>query len=351
MVRTMNSSANNERIKRIMRFSFHICFFAATVLLTETLGDAGVSAQIYPWIRRAGGESDDVLSDMVLNPSGNCIITGWFQDSATFGVREIESEGEDDIFVASYNYVSATIEWVKRDGGQSSDQAFGIATDEEGSIIVVGRFSDETLFGVGDGQDIRLTSAGDKDVFIVKYDPSGRLCWAKRAGGSNFDLGFDVAVDGFGNVFVVGWFRGSTVFGPNEPNETTLSSENDYDVFIAKYRGNDGTLVWVKRAGGSHADHGFGVATDPAGNVFVTGAFQDVGRFNVITHTSAGDYDMFIAKYDSSGEVLWVKRAGGNDSDAGLAVALDSENHVLVAGKFQGTAYFDDITLSYLDRN
>jgi len=91
------------------------------------------------------------------------------------------------------------------------------------------------------------------------------LIWAKRAGGSSFsDIGFGIAGDGSGNSYVTGIFGGSATFGPGEANETTLTTAGSVDIFVAKYDVN-GALVWAKRAGGSDSDVGLGIAVDNSG--------------------------------------------------------------------------------------
>ena len=95
----------------------------------------------------------------------------------------------------------------------------------------------------------------------------GDLAWAKRAGGSSIDTGRGIAVDASGNSYVTGSFRGSATFGPGETNATTLTSAGIFDIFVAKYDAS-GDLVWATRAGGTGTDVGNGIALDDAGNSF-----------------------------------------------------------------------------------
>ena len=134
-----------------------------------------------------------------------------------------------------------------------------------------------------------------------KYDASGDLVWAKRAGGTSFDGGGQgIAVDGAGNSYITGRFQGSAAFGAGETNETTLTSAGISDIFVAKYDAS-GDLVWAKRAGGTSRDSGEGIAVDGSGHSYVTGYFEDSATFgpgetNETTLTGAGDRDIFVAK-------------------------------------------------------
>ncbi len=83
-------------------------------------------------------------------------------------------------------------------------------------------------------------------------------------------------MDGSGHSYVTGSFRGSATFGPGETNETTLTSAGGIDIFVAKYDAA-GALVWAKRAGGTGSDFGRGTAVDGSGNSYVTGFFGAFG--------------------------------------------------------------------------
>ena len=84
----------------------------------------------------------------------------------------------------------------------------------------------------------------------VSNGQAQELVWARQAGGTINDEGFGIAVDGSGNSYVTGLFEATATFGPGEANETTLTSADGDNVFVAKYDG-PGELVWAKRAGGT----------------------------------------------------------------------------------------------------
>ena len=92
--------------------------------------------------------------------------------------------------------------------------------------------------------------------------------------------------------------------------------------------------LWVKAGGGTSGDYGNGVATDKAGNVFVTGSFQGAATFGSTQLTNSGQTDIFIVKYNTSGTVLWAKKAGGTAADEGSAVAVNKTGDCFVTGFF-----------------
>jgi Thrombospondin type 3 repeat/Beta-propeller repeat len=294
------------------------------------------------WAKGAGGIGFDRGEGIAIDGAGSSYVTGWFQGTATFGAGEanettLTSIGVFDIFVAKYDPNGALV-WATSAGG---GQAFGIAVDSDGSSYVTGSFVGTATFGAGEANETMLTSAGfSADIFVAKYDSGGALVWAKRAGGTDGDQGEGIATDGAGSSYVTGLFRGTATFGAGEANETTLTSAGFSDIFIAKYDSN-GTLLWAKGASGGVDDVGFGISIDGAGNSYLTGGFGvtatfGAGEANETTLTGSGD--IFVAKYDSNGAFLWAKGAGGaGPGDAGKGIATDGAGNSFVTGTFNST--------------
>src|SRR6266853_1971178 len=104
---------------------------------------------------------------------------------------------------------------------------------------------------------------------------------------------------------------------------------------------------WAVQAGGTFDDFSRGIAVDSSGSSYVTVSFHDVAVFGDFMLTSTGGYDVFVAKYDSMGKVLWANQAGGsNFDDYGLAIALDAAGNCYVTGAFSGDATFGTNTLN-----
>src|SRR5262249_5464222 len=113
----------------------------------------------------------------------------------------------------------------------------------------------------------------------------------------------------------------------------SLTSAGGFDVVIAKYAA-DGTHLWSKRFGGTGDEYVKKVALDASGNIFITGIFRgtaDLGRGPL---TSLGGLDMFVAKYSPSGDPLWAKRFGDMYDDSANGIAVDAAGNVVVTGNF-----------------
>ncbi len=214
-------------------------------------------------------------------------------------------------------------------GGLNDGYGFGIATDTSGNVYVAGHFLGTALFGT-----TAKTAVGGFDVFVAKYNSSGVLQWVQTVGGANYDYAYGIATDVGGNVYITGYFSGTATFGTE--SKTAVGSD---DIFVAKYNSGGG-LQWVQTAGGTSSDSGKSIATDVGGNVYVTGFFAGTATFGNQSRTSVGDKDIFVAKYNDSGTLQWLRAAGGSGDDEGLSMATDVDGSVYVTGYFAGTATF-----------
>jgi hypothetical protein len=177
------------------------------------------------------------------------------------------------LLATAHSSEARMLQWAKRAGATDSEAGAAIAVDSSGNSYVTGYFEGTTTLGLNEISQTTLTAAGATDLFLTKYSPTGALIWAKRAGGAGYDEAFAIEVDGSGNSYVTGYFEGAATFGFGEGNQTVLTStSNGSNLFVAKYDGT-GTLVWAKRASGSGSGQGFGVRVSGSGAVYVTGSF------------------------------------------------------------------------------
>jgi hypothetical protein len=305
------------------------------------------------WVRRAGGADEDAGLSAAVDGAGNCYVTGIYRD---IPMR---------LFIAKFT-TTGEMAWSRLVDGA---EGLGIAADSAGNSYVTGAFDGfETVFGVGEANQTTFRLVSYEDVFVAKYDRNGMLLWAKQALDPydldhSYDFGYGIGVDSVGNVYVVGSFEGASVFGPGEANETLLLSGfgaqfgMDSDIFIVKYSGA-GALQWAKSVGGLTDEEGYDIAVDPAGNSYVTGSFgwfgapatfgQDEANETILT-TDAGAWgdDVFVAKYNSAGALLWAKRAGGVNADRGYGIAMDAAGYIAVAGSFGGMADGLNLTATF----
>jgi hypothetical protein len=188
-----------------------------------------------------------------------------------------------------------------------------------------------------------MTSSGLFDIFFSKFDNSGNFIWAKGLGGSNYDYATFIQTDAAGSIYLTGGFQSTADFDPTA-NTSTLSSMGDYDIFIAKYD-NSGNYVWSKGIGSVNKDFGNAFQLDNSGNIYLTGYFSNTADFDpgagVQNLVSQGNYDIFIAKYDNSGNYVWAEGIGGVNQDDAWAMCKDASDNIYITGGFSAIADFD----------
>lgn len=233
---------------------------------------------------------------------------------------------------------SPEFEWGVKIGGTQWDQGNAIAVDHSGNVYTTGQFKQTVDFDPG-AADLFLTSAGDQDVFICKLDAQGNLVWAKQMGGTGEDIGKGIQVDSDGNVYVTGIFKDIVDFDPNA-GTTNLTSAGMSDIFVAKLD-ESGNLLWVKQFGGSEIDYSYAISLDAHNHVYTTGYFSATSDFTS-GHplTTFGYWDIFINKLTTDGNYVWTKQFGGDGYDLGLSIFVSGGN-IYSTGGFQNTADFD----------
>ncbi|MFT3910630.1 MAG: gliding motility-associated C-terminal domain-containing protein [Ferruginibacter sp.] len=196
-----------------------------------------------------------------------------------------------------------------------------------------------------------LTSAGYSDVIIVKYDPLGNFIWAKQIS-NNYILLNDgaraIGIDGFGNVYLTGFFTSTCDFdpGPGVFN-LTCTQLGGYAAYLLKLDGN-GNFVWANKLAESSpiaGNSGYSITTAASGNVYVTGLFTGTADFDpgpAVYNISAtgSDQDVFISKFDNNGSFLWAKHFSGY-SIVCHSITVDAQENVYAAGLIYGICDFD----------
>ncbi len=295
------------------------------------------------WAKGAGGNSIDRACSVIADASGNIYVTGFFYShTITFGTITLINAG---IFLVKYD-TNGNVLWAKRAGG-TGDYSESVTVDASGNAYIAGTSGSYTIAF----DSITLTNSlpymGNQysDMFIVKYDSAGNVLWAKSVGGAQNEAAYSITADTSG-IYVAGAFSSQTIsFGSNTlSNDTTNGSS---DIFIAKYDAV-GNVLWAKSAGGTHKDYGSSVAADAFGNLYLSGSFQSQAiTFGSTILTAAGCGNMFLAKYNASGNLLWAKSAGGTNDVRVNSNIVDTQGNCYVVGSFPcNSIIFGSITLT-----
>lgn len=306
--------------------NFQLFFIAFLFIWGLAWGTAQAQGQY--WGRHAGGVTTDEATDISVDASGNTYTTGHFTGSASFGSINLSSSGVTDVFISKTD-PNGFFLWAIKAGGSGSDRALSIKTDLAGNSYITGYFYGTATFGTQ-----TLTSAGVQDIFVAKYDNTGTFVWAASAGGSGSDIGNAINVDNAGNVVITGEFAGTATFG----SQTLTSLNGSVDVFTAKLDAN-GNFLWAKKGSAHATDRGIDVACDPSGNVYVTGQFTDTITFDNTYQTNMYNA-IFVVKYNANGLEQWFRRAGAAAFNVVNGIAVDASSNVYITGDFSGNLIF-----------
>ena len=206
-------------------------------------------------------------------------------------------------------------------------ELFGTRSSDRGFDLAVDGSGNIFVAGETHGGLGGRTNSGFNDAFVAKYDGSGARQWVRLIGTSLGDRAMGVTADGAGAVYVVGHIEGDLAGHTNAGN---------HDAFVAKYD-TGGTRQWVEFLATSQQERGRSVASDGAGHIYVAGYTRgDLGGETNQSGSGAMAGDAYLAKYDTSGTRSWVRLYGTAADDYGFAVATGGSGEVYLAGETEG---------------
>jgi len=302
---------------------------------------------------------NEILADsaeifgLAVDADGAILICGQYDGDATIGVDaseqlDLEGFGELDMFLAKLDADGQPL-WAVRGGGVDDDLCYGISTLSDGSVITIGYFKDQALFGEGGGEETTLvetyTSTTKGDVYLARYDGDGNLVWARRAGSSSRDEGVAVATLPDDEIAVTGFHSYYAVFGEGQINETVLEGENSALYAFAAVYDQDGLLEWATNGGGYGLTIGNGIVALADGTFVISGMFSSTACFNAgqpdeACISNVDEFDVFVARYEIDGSLHWVTSAGGPTSDSATHVVGSADTALFVTGNFGQMATF-----------
>ncbi|MES2747288.1 MAG: T9SS type A sorting domain-containing protein [Bacteroidota bacterium] len=243
-----------------------------------------------------------------------------------------------------------TVHWGGNIGGTSYDSSQAANIDANGNLFLTGGFGYISDFDFGTGT-YTMTANGQSAGYLAKYNTNGQLQWGKKYTGNYFTFGFGVDFDGTGNVYAMGTFNASVDFDPGPAVYTMTAPSSPYvysDIYLTKLD-NNGNFVFAKQITGQGVKDPTAFKVDTNGNMYVTGYFNNVTQFsstvsltpsNGVANTNI--YDIFVAKYTSTGNLSWVKQIGnGSISQRTEEMVLDANGNIYLCGQFHGITDFD----------
>lgn len=223
-------------------------------------------------------------------------------------------------------------DWVRSFGNNGDDKGLSIDVDNAGNCYVTGIFQNTITIGT-----YTLTSVGNSDVYVAKYNSSGILQWAFAEGGVGVDEAYGIACDASGNFAITGLYTSTPLFG--NVTLTTASSN-----FLAYYD-NAGNFQWVREFGSPGGGYAWDIDMDATSAPVVVGYYSTTSTFGATTLNANGIKEGFVIRYFANGNFDWVKSLGGAAEDVAYAVNTDANGNIYVTGRISGTVSFGTITL------
>ncbi|HLY63813.1 MAG TPA: SBBP repeat-containing protein [Terriglobia bacterium] len=299
-----------------------------------------------------GGSSSDSVQAIAIDSSGSAYLTGATESSdfPTTNPIQIGNDGcstvnqtifcTADAFVTKVSPSGATKVYSTYLGGSDADNGQAIAVDPSGNVYVAG-YTYSTDFPTQNA--FQSANRGGADAFITSLNATGNgLIFSTYFGGSGVDRAFGMALDATGDIYIAG-DSASTDF-PTTTNAFQANNHGQGDAFICKFTPGASSLVFSTFLGGTGTDQATSIALDPSGNAFVTGFtsstdFLTADPLQRILGISGASFcgsgpctDAFAAEIRSSGELVYSTYLGGNGTDFGQAVAVDSAGQAYIAG-------------------
>ncbi len=297
------------------------------------------------WVVAWGGAGSDMPMEISTDVSGNLYFAGDFTGTCDFdpgpGTDEHASNGDWDVFISKLD-ADGNFQWAVTWGGAGYDSPVAIDTVFADTIYVSGSFEGTTDFDPGPGSD-EHTAGGWVDSFLVKYNQNGTYQWSVTWGGDEETSTADISSDSLGNAVILGYFSSTVDFDPGAGTEEH-TSQGVTDVYLTQIN-SSGVFQWVKIWGGVNFDTGQAITRDMSGNIYAVGCFSYTVDFDpgpgVDEHTSNASMDIYVSKFNTSGDFIWARTFGGSQGDCPEGVASDTNSNALIIGYFNETVDFD----------
>ncbi len=324
-------STENSYMNKTNQFSGNLLLLKSLLVLTLviTFYSSGAQSLKCQWARASGTIGNGEFGSVATDQQGNVYISGIFYDSVLiFGSDTLlnSAVGTADIYVVKYNFYGGIV-WAKRLGGEENDDINGIATDNAGNLYLTGYY-ESPYFAAGHDT---LRSPGN--TFVLKYDASGNEIWARTSVGSSMST--SIAIDIKGNVCIAGDFWNTfTAFGNDTLREVNYRG---YNIFVVKYNAAGSLLWLKGGNQTLDGDASlYDIKTDATGNFYVSGCLstQLVFGADTLIPYIFSEYSLFLIKLDSSGNSQWAKCIGSFGYPPYQSSTIDAAGNVFLIGDF-----------------
>ncbi len=285
---------------------------------------------VQQWAKRFGDTDYDWGIAVDTDSNDNVYLGGMFSGTVDFGGGPLNELPASEIIVASFDPTGAH-RWSNVPTGPSGGGPwfiYDLAVDSTEGVVFTGKPS----------------PSGNNEAFLMtSYDSNGTYRWGTHNADSLDWVGFGaVAADNQNHTYITGFLAGTYDFGCG----ALSSNGNTLDVFVLSLNSTTGVCLWSYSYGAAGIQDATDIAVQADGTVFITGYFNGSFSAGGATLSSVGNYDIFVASYTNTGAHRWSFSLGSTQGERGRLIALNGDQHVLIAGTFGQSMDFGTGTLT-----
>jgi len=355
-INSKEETLNFMNMKKLLYYLMALYFFQPVLVMSQ-IPD-------WNWARGSLGtlNGDNGGRKIKVGVSGNVFVLGEFlDDSVTFGnitlhKQELFNGGANNFFLLKYDSYGNLL--FAKNPCIGDFNGFGFDIDSNDNLFVSGYFTQDSA--IVDGITLFNTdwsNTGVQHIFLSKFDSEGNLIWIKSNDNIGLSYTRSVQVNTSGDIFVFGDCCGADSI--RFDNMALAINDSASYLFIVKFN-QSGEPIWITKAKGNNQGliiagglYAIDINTDSSGNIFIAGNFSTpylvFDTIMIINNHPPGWWtDIFIAKYNSSGNILWAKSEGGHNQNGDGATALKTValGNVILTGYYTPSSTFDTLFLT-----
>ncbi len=290
------------------------------------------------WIKNFGSSHSDWTGDISVDENSDVYLTGTFRDTLIIGDSVYHSKDWYDIFIVKLSTDGELI-WSKAFIGKGGNSPHAITNDTNGNIYITGQYGEDLFF-----DNFKLEGpTAQSDLFVVKLNPKGIVTWAKSTKSNANNFGNSIVSDQKGSLYLTGSMWDSVYF-----DNQLLVSTGMAQTYLAKIEASSGKFIWAVGGGGLNQgwNTGNSLTLDTKNNIILTGWYRGQICFGDSAISNRIDNylpdNMFLAKFDTTGKLLWLKSTESNSYSDVYGVTSNTKNEIFLTGEFKGTLKIED---------
>ncbi len=275
------------------------------------------------WKTNFGGALPDVCNDAIETPDGGFLLAGYTRSEANSGDVENNNGGfyEADGWLIKIDANGNKL-WTKNYGSAGDDIFETIIETNDGNYVLTGSTTQ--------------TNGGDRDVWLLKINPTGDVIWEKEAGGSDTEFVEEVVEASNGDLYVSGG-----TYSQEIENYTDF-----IDAIIIRFDA-DGNEIWKKAYGGTNIENYTRLTATSDGNI-VFGSTSSSEDLPFDNEPDLGQFNMWLVKINPNGDIIWNKAYAGSNTTTLNQITEVENGNLLVAGRFK---YGADASFHFFSTN